>query len=153
MLVICVGGCKKEQSIQPVAPPPPAPSALPPGGGLVDQLTREARSRPADTTTVEQVSERLKAAGATVGEPQQSIARTHGATYCANIRSAGLYVLVCEYANAEQLAAGRPLTENIFKAFPDHMIVTSKNTSVMLQWLTPAGKTQVDAVAKALATP
>jgi hypothetical protein len=153
MLVICLTGCRKDPPFQPVTPPPAAPSALAPGGGLAEQLSNEAHARPADTTTVEQVIERLKTAGAAVGEPQQSIARTHGAAYCANIRSPDVYVLVCEYANAEQLAAGRPLTENIFKSFPDHMLATSKHTSVMLQWLTPMGKTQIDAVVKALAVP
>jgi hypothetical protein len=149
--LIFVMSCKKHEQHQVVVAPAPTPLA--PGVGLAGQLAGEAGARPSDTTTVEQVVERLKTIGAVTGAPQQSIARTHGASYCANIRSADLYVLVCEYPSAEQLALGRVHTEEVFKRVPDHLFTTTKHTSVMLQWLTPLGQTQASAAAKALADP
>ena len=106
-------GCTKATANQPVEPAPSvcaAPTPLAPGGDLMTQLAAEAAARPAKTASVEQVVAALAAQGIELGAFQQSIARTHGASYCGNVRSAGLYVFVCEYTGPEQLAAGKPLT-------------------------------------------
>jgi hypothetical protein len=146
--------CTKAPANQPVEPTPSlaaAPTPLPPGGDLMTQLAAEAAARPANTASVEQVVAALAAQGIELGSFQQSIARTHGAAYCGNVRSAGLYVFVCEYAGPEQLAAGKRLTEAVFKGVPEHTLASTKHTSVMLQPLTPAGAAQAQQALTVLA--
>jgi hypothetical protein len=139
-----VASCKKDPANQSVeaAPAAPAPTPLSPGADLMSQLAAEAAHRPAGTTTIEQLVAALGEKGIALASFQQSIARTHGASYCGNVRSAQLYVFICEYPGAGQLAAGTPLTEAVFRGVPDHSLLTTRNTSVMLQALTPAGAAQ-----------
>lgn len=146
LAVFLAASCKKESKVQAVAKASSAPAALPPGGDLMGQLAAEAAARPPNTTTVERIVEALGQQGIALGAFQQSIGRTHGAAYCANVRTPDLYVFICEYPDLARLEAGRALTEQIFKQVPDHSYSTSQSTSVLVQALTAAGKAQAASV-------
>jgi hypothetical protein len=140
--------CTKDELHQVVVAKPPVvaaapnPSALTPGATLGDQLAAEAAARPPNTTKIERIIEALNKEGLGLAGFQQSVARTHGASYCGNVRSSDLYVLLCEYDSRDHLSAGRPLTDTLFASVPERVITTTQNTSVLLQWLSPAGKAQ-----------
>ena len=137
----CRGDASKP--VPPVAPAvdtatKEALSPLARGNSLVGQLADEAAARPAETVHAEQIVERLARDGIMLGNSQQSVARTHGASYCVNTRNESLYLLICEYKTTADLETGRKLSEAIFSSVPHHSFHTVKTTQVMVQALNDA---------------
>ena len=112
---------------------------------LEDQLGYEASHHPADTVTADQVFEAFKKGGIPIGSFQQSLGRMQKAAYCINAKTPeGMYVLICEYDTAEDLAAGKPITAKIFEAMPEPSQHVNKKTVLNLVRQSPEGAKQAE---------
>jgi hypothetical protein len=100
-----------------VAPQPPKAEAvgLEPKLPLFDQLALEQKLRPKDTPSLEQLQAALAKDGMTLDQVQQNLGRTYGAAYCANARTTGVYLVVCEFASGADADKGAASLAAVFR--------------------------------------
>jgi hypothetical protein len=147
-----VAACKPSSPAQSAAPPPaspasppaasaaPAPAAAPEptperegGGGLIDELAREAKGRPTGTPAAEAVLDALEAKGLKFERRRQVLARVVGASFCmTGLLAGGASISVCEYPDEAAAAKGRELSLEKFKALPNRQIFVNKKTTLTL---------------------
>ena len=95
-----------------------------------ERLAREAASRPPATPRVEDVLTALARAGLAPGRPQQVLARTLGASFCASAATAqGTGVAVCEFSSEEVARRGLAFSRLAFdRIIPGRTLTLNRKT-------------------------
>lgn len=118
-------------------------------GTLAEQLAREAAERPTDTPRAEQVLAALQGAGLVLGEQRQYLGAPAGARYCYAASSMrGLWLSVCEFADAQSASEGRVRVLGK-RPPPGRTVLLNRTTTLLVQ--PPEGSAGAQAEARVAA--
>jgi hypothetical protein len=126
LVAVLVAACHREKPAPQAPPVDPEIVRLP----LAARLAREAGARPGGTVRAEEVMAALRKGGLPLTAPQQVLASTVGAAYCASAGTArGVAVAVCEYPAEEAARQGMEYSHRVFdRLIPGRRLLVNRKT-------------------------